>query len=111
MPRPLFIDTLVKSEPFRVFQIAFGCLLILVAPIIGIPAPGPLGLVIAGFGFALVLRNSRWTRRRYLHYTRRYPKVRKAVDFGLRRKRGKRAPAAARPASRADGETAVAPVN
>jgi hypothetical protein len=59
----------------------------LIAPIIGIPTPGPLGILIFGFGFALVLRNSRWARRRYVRYTRRYPRVRRAVDFGLRRKR------------------------
>jgi hypothetical protein len=85
--RPAFLQTLVRSQPFRVFQLVLGVLLMLVAPIIGIPTPGPLGIFIFGFGFALVLRNSRWARRRYLRYTRRYPRVRRAVDFGLRRKR------------------------
>lgn len=87
MQRPAFLQTLVRSQPFRVFQLVLGVLLMLVAPIIGIPTPGPLGIFIFGFGFALVLRNSRWARRRYLRYTRRYPRVRRAVDFGLRRKR------------------------
>jgi hypothetical protein len=85
--RPAFLQILVRSQPFRVFQLVLGVLLMLVAPIIGIPTPGPLGIFIFGFGFALVLRNSRWARRRYLRYTRRYPRVRRAVDFGLRRKR------------------------
>ena len=66
----------------------------LVAPIIGIPTPGPFGIFIFGFGFALVLRNSRWARRRYLWHTRRHPRVRRAVDFGLRRKRKSRTGAA-----------------
>ena len=92
MQRPAFLHTLVRSQPFRVFQLVLGVLLMLAAPIIGIPTPGPLGIFIFGFGFALVLRNSRWARRRYLRYTRRYPRVRRAVDFGLRRKR-KPAPA------------------
>ena len=87
MQQPAFLQTLVRSQPFRVFQLVLGVLLMLVAPIIGIPTPGPLGIFIFGFGFALVLRNSRWARRRYLRYTRRYPRVRRAVDFGLRRKR------------------------
>lgn len=87
MQRPAFLDTLVRSQPFRVFQLALGVLLMLVAPIVGIPTPGPLGIFIFGFGFALVLRNSRWARRRYLRHTRRYPRVRRVVDFGLRRKR------------------------
>ena len=69
----------------------------LIAPIIGIPTPGPLGIFVFGFGFALVLRNSRWARRRYLWHTRRHPRVRRVVDFGLRRKpkpKGKKHPAA-----------------
>ena len=66
----------------------------LVAPIIGIPTPGPFGIFIFGFGFALVLRNSRWGRRRYLWHTRRHPRVRRAVDFGLRRKRKRQPPPA-----------------
>lgn len=94
-----FFRALVRAEPLRVFQIVLGGLLMLVAPIIGIPTPGPLGIIIFSFGFALVLRNSRWARRNYMRYTRRYPRVRKAVDFGLRRKRGRRPVAAPLPAT------------
>ena len=93
MQRPVFLETLVRSQPFRVFQLILGGLLMLVAPIVGIPTPGPLGIFVFGFGFALVLRNSRWARRRYLGYTRRYPRVRRVVDFGLRRKRKPSPPA------------------
>jgi hypothetical protein len=85
-----FLDQLVHSEPFRVFQIVLGVLLLPVAGIVGLISPAPIGIVIFGFGIALVFRNSRWARRRYLFYTRRYPKVRRAVDFGLRRGRGRR---------------------
>jgi hypothetical protein len=90
--RRSFLDVLVRSEPFRVFQIGLGVLLMLVAPIIGIPAPGPLGTFIFAFGLALVLRNSSWARRRYVRYTRRYPRLQRAVNFGLRRKTKRRAP-------------------
>ena len=83
---PAFLQALVRSQPFRVFQLALGILLICVAPIIGIPTPGPLGLLIFAVGAGLVLRNSRWARRRYVRHTRRYPRVQKAVNFGLRRK-------------------------
>lgn len=79
----------VRSEPVRLAQVALGLLLMLLAPIIGIPTPGPLGIFIFAFGLALVLRNSRWARRRYLRWTRGYPRVRRAVDFGLRRKRNR----------------------
>ena len=92
MPRPAFIQTLIRSQPFRVFQLFLGVLLMLVAPIIGIPTPGPLGIFIFAFGLALVLRNSRWARQRYVRYTRRYPRVRRAVDFGLRRRNKRRLP-------------------
>ncbi|WP_426167868.1 PGPGW domain-containing protein [Sandarakinorhabdus sp. DWP1-3-1] len=92
MKRPAFLDVLIRSEPFRVFQLMLGAFLMLVAPIIGIPTPGPLGIFVFAFGLALVLRNSAWARRRYVRYTRRYPRVQKAVNFGLRRK-SKRKPA------------------
>jgi hypothetical protein len=85
--RPTFLQSLARSQPVRVFQLALGVLLMLAAPIVGIPTPGPLGTFLFAFGLALVLRNSRWARRRYLRYTRPYPRVRRFVDFGLRRKR------------------------
>ena len=97
MSRLAFLDQLVRSEPYRVFQIILGALLLPVAGIVGLISPAPIGIVIFGAGVALVLRNSRWARRRYLFYTRHYPRVRRAVDFGLRRgkqrrKRGEAAP-------------------
>ena len=42
--RPAFIDVLIRSEPVRVFQLILGVFLMMVAPIIGIPTPGPLGI-------------------------------------------------------------------
>lgn len=77
----------------RLLQLGLGGLLMLLAPVVGIPTPGPVGIFVFAFGLALVLRNSRWARRRYLRWTRGYPRVRKAVDFGLRRKRDRRASA------------------
>lgn len=85
MSRPDFLDLLVRSEPFRVFQILLGLLLMAAAGIVGLLSPAPIGIVIFGAGVALVFRNSRWARRHYLLYTRQYPRVRRAVDFGLRR--------------------------
>ncbi len=98
MSRLGFLDALVRSEPFRVFQIMLGTLLIPVAFIIGVISPAPIGIVVFGAGVALILRNSRWARRRYLFYTRRHPKVRRAVDVGLMRskRRAQRAEAAKR---------------
>jgi hypothetical protein len=73
----------------RLLQLMLGGLLMMLAPVVGIPTPGPVGIFVFAFGLALVLRNSRYARRRYLRWTRRLPRVRQAVDFGLRRKRGR----------------------
>lgn len=91
MSRLGFLDALVRSEPFRVFQIMLGFLLIPVAFIIGLISPAPIGIFVFGAGLTLVLRHSRWARRRYLFYTRRHPRVRRAVDLGLMRGRRRRA--------------------
>ena len=44
--RPSFLDLLVRSEPFRVFQIILGALLMPVAGIVGLISPAPIGIVI-----------------------------------------------------------------
>ena len=74
------------------FQIVLGVLLIPVAGIIGLVSPAPIGIVVAGAGVALIFRNSRWARRRYIMYSRRHPRVRQAVDLGLMRGRRRRKP-------------------
>ncbi len=60
-----------------------------VGPIIGLPTPGPLGLVLFAAGLALVLRNSPAARRHYVRYARRNPRVQRVMNFGLRRRRGR----------------------
>jgi hypothetical protein len=92
--RPAFIEVLVKSQPFRVFQMIFGVLLMAVGPLLLAPSPGPFGTIVFAFGFALVLRNSFWVRRRYVRYSRGYPRFQKMMNFGLRRT-SKRKPAEA----------------
>lgn len=87
MSRHVSWQRIMRSEPVRLAQLGLGGLLMLLAPVVGIPTPGPLGIFVFAFGLALVLRNSRWARRRYLRWTRGFPRVRRAVDFGLRRKR------------------------
>lgn len=69
------------------FQIVLGILLLPIAGLIGVLSPAPIGIVVLGAGLALILQNSRWARRQYLRHTRRYPRVRRVVDFGLRRSR------------------------
>ena len=96
MKRPAFLDRFMRSETFRLAQLGLGVVLMLVAPIIGIPTPGPQGIFIFAFGVALVLRNSSGARRRYVRNVRRFPRVERVMNFGLRRK-SKRRPAAVPP--------------
>lgn len=91
MRRSAFINGLIKSQPFRVFQMVFGVLLMATGPLLLAPTPGPFGTIVFAFGFALVLRNSFWVRRRYVRYSRRYPRVQKMINFGLRRKSKRKA--------------------
>ena len=84
---PLFIRSLIRSEPMRVVQMAVGLVLMLAGPVIGlIPSPFPFGLVVFGIGLALVLRNSLWARRRYVRWKRRFPRAGRLTDFGLQRR-------------------------
>lgn len=62
-------------EIWRWAQIAIGWLLILLAPPIGGLLPGPMGFVGFALGLVLVLRNSRWARRKFVQVQRRYPVV------------------------------------
>jgi len=47
--------------------------LIIVAGVIIAPLPGPFGLPIAVVGLMIVLRNSMWAKRRFIHAKRRWP--------------------------------------
>lgn len=92
MTRPTFLKSLVRSEPVRVAQMATGLALMVVSPaLVLIPSPFPFALILFGIGLALLLRNSGWARRRYVRWTRRYPRAGKFTDFGLQR-RGHRDP-------------------
>ena len=62
-----------------------GVLLIVVSPVLG-AIPGPGGLVVFALGLAMVLKTSRWARRRYVKFKRWQPKAGRWTDWGLRRK-------------------------
>lgn len=86
----IFLQTLIRSEPVRVAQIALGVALVLVAPVLAtFPQPFPIGIVAFGAGLALVLKNSGWARRKYVRWQHRYPRAGRITDIGLRRKRRK----------------------
>lgn len=78
---------LSRTRTGRYTAIGIGVLLLIAAPIIGPPAPGPLGIVMIAAGLTLILRNSTSARRRYVRFKRRHPKTGKWFDRGLRRYR------------------------
>lgn len=73
----------------RKFLFLLGCLLLASAPILG-PIPGPGGLIVAAAGLTLILRNSRWAKRRYVHFKRWQPRAGSWFDWGLRRDSARR---------------------
>ncbi len=69
----------------RLVLFLIGCVLLFVTPLIGV-LPGPGGIFTFAIGLGLVLQNSMWARRRYVHFKRRQPKMGYWADWGLRRK-------------------------
>ena len=61
-----------------------GVLLILLSPVVGV-LPGPGGVFVLALGLAMVLRTSRWARKRYVAFKRWQPKAGRWTDWGLRR--------------------------
>ena len=62
-----------------------GVILILLSPVVG-ALPGPGGVFVLALGLAMVLRTSRWARRRYVAFKRWQPKAGRWTDWGMRRK-------------------------
>ena len=68
-----------------------GFLLIAISPIIG-AIPGPGFIIVFPIGLALVLQNSRWAKKRYVDFKRRFPQYGKWTDWAMRRRRHKELP-------------------
>ncbi len=66
-----------------------GMLLMIAAVPVG-ALPGPGGVFVFAAGLALVLKTSRWAKRRYVHFKRWQPKAGRWADWGLRRRSAKR---------------------
>lgn len=66
-----------------------GCILLGLAPVAGI-LPGPGGVFVAAAGLTLMLRNSRWTKRRYVRFKRWQPRAGGWFDWGMRRQSARR---------------------
>jgi hypothetical protein len=61
-----------------------GIFLVILSPLVG-AIPGPGGIVVFAAGFGLMLRGSRWVKKKYARFKRRHPKKGDWADFGLRR--------------------------
>lgn len=75
--------------PVRTALFIVGWLLILLSPAVG-AIPGPGGLFVFAFGLGLVLKYSRWAKRRYVWFKRRWPRHGAWADWGLRRRSARR---------------------
>jgi hypothetical protein len=73
-----------KHPTWRLVMIGLGWFLVVLSPIVG-ALPGPGGIFVFAGGLILLLRNSRWARRRYCVFKRHYPRIGHAVDKVMRR--------------------------
>lgn len=95
MPSPSPLRRFMRSPPMRLLQVGVGAILVIFGPLLlGPTTPGPFGTLAFAGGLVLMLRNSRWARRRYVILKRRHPKFGRYAEIALRRRR-KRAEAAA----------------
>lgn len=75
----------------RLARSVIGFALILISPIIG-AIPGPGFIIVFPIGLALVLQNSRWAKKRYVDFKRRFPNYGKWTDWAMRRRHHKKLP-------------------
>ena len=66
-----------------------GCLLIIVAPLVG-AIPGPGGVFVFAAVLALVLQNREWAKRQYVKFKRKHPNKGRWADWGMRRSSARR---------------------
>jgi hypothetical protein len=95
MSHPSSLSLFMRRPAMRMAQLVAGVLLMTLGPLIGGPLPGPLGIISFAAGLALVLRSSRWARRRYVMFKRRHPRWGHWTEVALRRRSWRRQPATA----------------
>lgn len=78
-----------RNEHVRLGLFAIGCLLVALAPVVGL-LPGPGGVIVFAIGAGMVLKNSLWAKKRYIAFKKRWPKHGAWTDWGLRRRSAKR---------------------
>ena len=79
-----------RKPAVRVALFALGIFLMIVSPIVG-ALPGPGFIIVFPLGLGLTLKYSRWAKRRYVQFKRRWPTSGRRVDrLFLRRASPKR---------------------
>lgn len=88
MSKPTPFRRLMRSPPMRMAQFGLGAILVTFGPLIlGPTTPGPFGTMAFAAGLMLMLRNSRWARRRYVVLRKRHPRFGRYAEIALRRRR------------------------
>lgn len=79
-----------KPHPMvRIALLVTGIVLLAAAPLVGV-LPGPGGVFLAAAGIILILRNSRWARRRFVRLKAQWPRAGDFIDRILIRGSAKR---------------------
>jgi hypothetical protein len=82
-------DAFVDLPAVQWTLFVIGIIMIILSPVAGV-IPGPGGVIVFGVGLGLVLKTSRWAKRRYVHFKRWQPKAGSWADWGLRRRSARR---------------------
>ncbi|HEV7232847.1 MAG TPA: PGPGW domain-containing protein [Sphingorhabdus sp.] len=79
------------SKAYRLIMLTIGWLLVLAAPLLG-PVPGPGALIIFPVGLAIILKHSRWAKKRYAAFARTNPEYGRWADWAMRRSKAAERP-------------------
>ncbi|APG62396.1 hypothetical protein LPB140_05845 [Sphingorhabdus lutea] len=82
---------LKNSPAAKLGWLVIGWLLILLSPIVG-ALPGPGFIIMFPLGLGIVLRNSKWAKKQYLRFKKKFPDYGKWTDWALRRRGQKEMP-------------------
>lgn len=90
-----------RTRTQRLVLLTVGSLLVIVSPIVG-AIPGPGGIIVFAAGFGMMLKASRWVKKRYARFKLAHPKKGEWADFGLGRGSYKRRQARAKALAASD---------
>jgi hypothetical protein len=92
-----------RTRTQRLVLLIVGSLLVIISPIVG-AIPGPGGIIVFAAGFGMMLKASRWVKKKYARFKLRHPKKGEWADFGLQRGSYKRRQARAKELAAAQSE-------